>query len=380
MSYDPYGSTGMTENANMNSFRCPQATKVQHLPAVDIESGSLAMKETQIFRHFRGGLLLLATFLSMTGCHRTPSARIESVAISPNGRSLAIDVRDNISSFIYKVDVASGDATRLTDAKTGNESSPSFSPDGKRIAYSYSPGKGQPSRIITQNLDGSQLHTWPVSTEGGYLPAFSPDGKTIIFARFAYFGNYSPIAQPHPHGWDLYAADSDGEKVRQLTHEGFYNASPPSVSPDGKRMVVVRETADKPPEIVIYSLDHPEKPERSLQPHVPGEPKLAPVFESPNFMPDGKSLLFMAASNGKHGYDYDVYKIDIASGSVEKLTQGNGFATDLKVSADGKTAAFLKWRLNWQSTPVQSTPYLLNVQTHELTPLRITVFQNRLHL
>jgi Tol biopolymer transport system component len=371
MSYDPYGSAGTTESANANTFRCPQAIKVQRLPAVDIESGSLAMKETQIFRHFRSGLLLLATFLSMTGCHRTPSARIESVAISPNGRSLAIDVRDNNSSFIYKVDVASGNATRLTDAKTGSESSPAFSPDGKRIAYSYSPGKEQPSRIITQNVDGSNLRPWPVSRAGGYWPVFSSDGKKIIFARFAYFGNYSPIAQPHPHGWDLYAADSDGENVCQLTHEGFYNASLPSVSPDGKRMIVMTETADKPPEIVIYSLDHPEKPERSLQPHVPGEPKPGLVYESPNFMPAGKSLLFMAASNGKHGYDYDVYKVDVASGTVEKLTQGNGFATDLKVSADGKTAVFLKWRLNWRHTPVQSKLYLLDIQTHELTPLKV---------
>ncbi len=38
----------------------------------------------------------------------------------------------------------------------------------------------------------------------------------------------------------------------------------------------------------------------------------------------------MAASSGHHGYDYDVYRMDIDTGSVEGLTQGNGFATCLK--------------------------------------------------
>jgi Tol biopolymer transport system component len=89
-------------------------------------------------------------------------------------------------------------------------------------------------------------------------------------------------------------------------------------------------------------------------------------------MPDGKSILFMAASNGKHGYDYDVYRVDLRTGSLERLTNGNGYATDLKVSADGNTAVFLKWHSDWRSTPDKSELYLLDVQTYKLTPLRIT--------
>ena len=327
------------------------------------------MKERPAFALVRRGMFL-AILASFSACHRTSSAQIESVAISPNGKLLLIDLVSKNSSFIYKVDVASGNAVRLTNATAGAESGPAFSPDGTRIAYSFSSGN-QPAYIVTQNLDGSNLRAWPSSAAGDYLPVFSLDGKTIVFTRFAYYGNYSPIAQPHPHAWDLYAADLDGSNVRQLTHEHSYNISPLSISPDGKRMLVVTESADTSPEIAIYSSDHPEKPETSLQPHVPGEPQTGSVFLSPNFMPDGKSLLFMAASNGNAGFDYDVYKVDIASGSLERLTQGNGFATGLSVSADGKTAVFLKWRLNWQKRPVECTPYLLDVQTHKLTPMNI---------
>jgi len=46
------------------------------------------------------------------------------------------------------------------------------------------------------------------------------------------------------------------------------------------------------------------------------EPKRGSIFDFPNFMPDGKSILFVAASSGHGGYDYDVYRMDIASGSM----------------------------------------------------------------
>lgn len=52
-------------------------------------------------------------------------------------------------------------------------------------------------------------------------------------------------------------------------------------------------------------------------------------------VPDGKGILFLAASEGKHGYDYDVYRW---------TSKGNGYATDLNVFPDAKTAGFLKWR------------------------------------
>jgi Tol biopolymer transport system component len=64
--------------------------------------------------------------------------------------------------------------------------------------------------------------------------------------------------------------------------------------------------------------------------------------------------------------------VDIGTGAVEQLTKGNGYATDLKVSADGKTAVFLKWSSDWQGTPVKSELYLLDVQSRKLTPIKVT--------
>ncbi len=278
------------------------------------------------------------------------------------------------TSHIYLIAVDTGNATRLTHANTGEESNLTFSPDGKHIAYTYFPEDGAPSRIVIGNADGSDLHEWSRSRDKvrEFSPVFSPDNKTMIFARSGYYGSYSPVAQPHHHAWDFYAADVDGINIRQLTNESSYMASELSVSPDGKSMVVVRESLDGPQQIAIYSLDHPEKPARS-RPHVPREPNHEGIYNCPNFLPDGNSILFLAASEGRHGYDYDVYRLDLGTGVLESLMKGNGYATDLKVPADGKTAAFLKSRKNWIGEVTGDAElYLLDLETHKLTPLKIS--------
>lgn len=309
----------------------------------------------------------------LMACAGKSSGQIRSLAISPDGTIIAVDFGRGNTSFIYRVNVDTGIATRLTDAKTGAESGPAFSPDGRRIAYAYLPGNGAHSGIVIGNVDGSDLRPWSPSESNDFSPVFSPDNKSIVFSRSGFYGSYSPIAQPHPHAWSFYASDLDGTNVRELTSESFYMASPASVSSDGKNMVIVKEGFNTSREIAIYSLDRPGKPIQLLQPHVAKEADHKnPILNFPNYMPDKKSILFMAASNGKHGYDYDVYRVDLQTGSLDRLTNGNSYATDLKVSADGKTAVFLKWRFDWHGTPVKSEPYLLDLQTHKVTPLRIT--------
>jgi Tol biopolymer transport system component len=301
---------------------------------------------------------------------------MKSINLSPDGKIVAVEFKKGSTAFIYKVSADTGDATRLTTAKAGHESSPAFSADGKRIVFTYWPEGGSHRGIVFVNSDGSGMQQWSPAEVTAFSPVLSADNKTIVFGRAGYYGSYSPIAQPHLHAWRFYASDLDGSNVRQLTNESFYDASPVSVSPDGKNMAVMTEGFDADQQIAIYSLTLPGPPTHSLKPHVPKEADHKnPIVNFPNYMPDGKSLLFMAASDGKlpwSGFDYDVYRVEIETGAVERLTKGNGYASDLKVSADGKTAAFLKWRSDWRGTPVRSELYLLDVQSHRLTPLKIS--------
>jgi Tol biopolymer transport system component len=316
--------------------------------------------------------LLLLFLIPPVACAGTLAGQIDSVSISPDGKTLAVAYEKGRTILIYKIALDSGIATRLTNATTGEETSPSFSPDGKRIAYTYWPGAGARSRIVIVNVDGSNPREWSPSGVADFSPVLSPDNKTIVFSRSEFYGSYSPIAQPHHHAWSFYTSDLDGANIRELTSESFYMASPASVSPDGKYMAVVTEGTDTGSQIAIYSLDRPGKPTQSLRPHVPKEADHKnPILDFPNYMPDGKSILFMAASNGKHGFDYDIYRVDLGTGSLERFTNGNGYAAELRVSADGKTAMFLKWRKNWLGELTSNQICLLDLQSHKVTPFTV---------
>jgi TolB protein len=322
------------------------------------------MRGDTVFRALRRGLLILF-LLPPVASSLASSGEIRSVAVSPDGKLIAVVFGKDNTSFIYKVSLDTGIATRLTDAKTGKESSPEFSADGKLIAYSYVP-EGKHQRIIVINVDGSNPHPLSESLTANLYATFSPDGDRIYFAR----------SQPPPldHAWDIFSVDMDGNNVQRLTHGMFYRVSQPSISPDGKSMAVMTVGADAHRQIAVYSLERPEQPIRSLQPHVPNEASHDPIIDYPNYMPDGKSILVMAASDRK-GWrgelDYDIYRVDLTTGALERLTDGNGFASHLKVYADGKTALFLKWHKNWLGNPVSNELYLLDLQSHRLTPLKV---------
>jgi TolB protein len=316
------------------------------------------------------GVTLVLWFLLLPPmCSAKPPRRVENLAISPDGKFIALSYLSGDTTFIYTVALETGKAVRLTSAKTGEELSPAFSPDGKRIAYTYLAGKEAHSQIIIVSSDGSDPHSWSPSEVSDFGPLFSSDNKTIVFSRSGFFGNYSPIAQPHAHDWSFYAADLDGTNVRQITNESFYMVSAPSFSPDGKKMVVMAEGLETSQHLKVYSITDPGQALQTLQPHVPNEVSHKdPIFNCPNYLPDG-TILVMAADRR---FNYDVYRVNPDSGAIEKLTNENGYATDLKVSVDGKTAVFLKWKRERSEVTDESELYVLDMQSQKLTPIVIS--------
>ena len=104
----------------------------------------IALGGDGMFRTLRIGLLVVL----LTPCAISagvPSGHMEAVSVSPDGKLLAgvYGYQDEHGVFIYKIAVETGVATRLTEAKSGWESSPTFSADGKQIAFSYESGNGE---------------------------------------------------------------------------------------------------------------------------------------------------------------------------------------------------------------------------------------------
>jgi TolB protein len=205
------------------------------------------------------------------------------------------------------------------------------------------------------------------STVDALYPKFAD--RKIYFAKSEFFGSYSPIARPSQHEWDIYVAGIDGQDVQPLTKQRFYQITEPSLTSDGKKLLVSVES-EAGSQMRIYSLDSDAAPV-VLQPHVPKEPR-SPIYADAAFASDGRSIVFLGASQGAKAFDYDVYRLDLGSNGVEKLTSANGYATHLRLSPDGKSAAFLRWSSTYGSLPTASRMYLLDLTTHSLKALPIT--------
>ncbi len=163
--------------------------------------------------------------------------------------------------------------------------------------------------------------------------------------------------------------DLDGTNIHQLTNDDFYMVSRASISPDGKTLLFVSSESHGDV-IAICSLEQPPMPRLVLKPRVQNRLGEA-VISDAMFLPDGKNILFSAATDGAGGsYDYDIYRMELHAQTVEKLTTANGYSYGLQLSPDGRTGLFVKNIPHWYGD--EAKVFLLDLVTRKLTPLNIT--------
>jgi Tol biopolymer transport system component len=116
---------------------------------------------------------------------------------------------------------ADGSGQRRVPNTDGGEY-PSWSPDGKRIAFNSNLTGDHVMYIVA--VDGSNLVD--LSSVGeGWQVQWSPDGRSILFTSH----------RDHPDNYtDVYVMRPDGSAVRRLTYDRAYT---PAWSPDGDHMV-----------------------------------------------------------------------------------------------------------------------------------------------
>jgi Tol biopolymer transport system component len=143
--------------------------------------------------------------VNLDGSDLTPIAPGQQPASSPGGAKLAfVDNGD-----ILEYDAATGLIRNLTNTPAVSEFDPSYSPNGKQIAFGSRQSGNFLNTISVMLVDGTAVTRLIWSTTDGYaLPKWSPDGKRIAFTLVA-SGAFST---------DIHVMNVDGTGATNLTN------------------------------------------------------------------------------------------------------------------------------------------------------------------
>ncbi|MFJ7961121.1 hypothetical protein ACIQ62_33000 [Streptomyces sp. NPDC096319] len=130
---------------------------------------------------------------------------------------------------LYAISPSGGAPVKLTHTPAVSDVMPSWSPDGKRVAFLRYGSGGAIDGIWTMKSAGGDLKPVP-GTKGASDPAWSPDGKRIAYAK--------PVGTQR----EIYVADIDGSPATRLTHSA-QDEFHPTWSPDGKNLAYSRADA-----------------------------------------------------------------------------------------------------------------------------------------
>ena len=169
---------------------------------------------------------------------RVRRAALGPMAIHPDGKTLVVrgEAVGNRRRELLRIDLGSdSDATSLLST-AGGESSPSFSPDGRWLAY-VSLESGRPEVYVRPfpNVDASRLQ---ISIDGGAAPRWNPAGGELFYLSRA-GGMMSVRVETTP----TLKVTGVTRLFTPLGFQGGDGARRYAVGPDGQRFLMLDITA-----------------------------------------------------------------------------------------------------------------------------------------
>jgi len=251
----------------------------------------------------------------------------------------------------------------------GDETQPAFSPDSTRVAFVWEGENSDNSDIYVKPVRGVGLERITTDSAEDVSPTWSPDGRRIAWLRVnadetaVFIGPAVPSAQPSklatlypnrieavgrhldwsPDGQSLAAADkmspdepfrlvsielASGQKTQITTPPpGTVGDSNPAFSPDGKSIAFIRGISSGVDDIFVKPLDG--GPARRITNDKRYIISLA-------WTADGRYILFSSNRAGNHS----LWRVAAQGGAPERFNAGGDNISDPVLSRDGKLLAY----------------------------------------
>ena len=273
-------------------------------------------------------------FIAFTGGRIVPDPAqvVEPITDRRNGALYARVGGGDVGAHWISVDVDAGGSTRVLpgDPET-NFDQVSWAPDGDRIAFvNYLVGR---YGLYTAAPDGTEVVRLTDGVNDSW-PSWSPDGRMLAFSgtgqqekcapgEFASSGLSCPA--------DIYVMDIDGGSIHRLTSDPASEWGP-VWSPDAQQIAFTR-VVDGVSKTGVYVMDADGT---SIRP-VAVTPKGSDF--RPSWAPDGRSLVYASIRNE----DWGIFTVDLQTGRERRLIDGNeyGYVDNPVWSPDGTLIAFV---------------------------------------
>jgi dipeptidyl aminopeptidase/acylaminoacyl peptidase len=271
------------------------------------------------------------TFADMIGMHRAAEPQI-----SRDGKWVAYTVTtpdmeaNRGASNIWVVATSGGSELQLT--RSGRDSSPVWSPDGKTLAFLSS--RSGEAQVYLLSMEGGEAHPLTKLSTGADMVKWSPDGKTIAFTSSVYPDCVSHSAAALNSDDDCNGkrdAEKEKNKVKAHVAERLLYRHWTHWN-EGKRshLFVVPADGGAAPRDLTVGADYDIPPDERGG---PGDI---------NFSPDSKEICFTAVTEKMEAISTngDLFIVPVAGGEAKRITTQQGFDGNPVYSPDGKYLAY----------------------------------------
>ena len=225
-----------------------------------------------------------------------------------NGEIAFVRSRGRVADIVA-LDTGSQQIRPMTSG-SGNASTPSWSSDGRRLAYAWRDPRqgGYQLRVMSADGAADAALTDPVAIDGS--PSWSPAGDRIVFS-----------SNRDAPGFGVYVIRLDGSTPVRLA-----DGTAPAWSPNGDRIAFVG-LVEGAPDILTMRPDGTDV--RNVTRHAADD-------VDPAWAPDGRSLVFASDRAG----GFDLYRIELGRDTATRLTSGPDDDRGPAVSPDGRLVVF----------------------------------------